>query len=358
MSNIEQTLPEEGDRLENAIELKEVEGLSQGQIVLRRFLRHKGAMAGLVVLLGVVILATTSIGWGPIPGWWKGGGFGGSGAVEIPGGRPTLQVFGEKGLIYIGNYPFGQDEIGRDMFALTMRGTQQSLMMMVIIGLIATAIGVLIGAFAGFFRGALDNFLMRFTDVFLVLPTIVVGAVLGRMFGSVNAVLLAVTLGLISWPGLARLVRGDFLALREREFVDAARVAGASNWRIMFKHMLPNAMGVIIVNTTLLMSAAILLETALSYLGFGVRSPDVSLGLLINEYQTAFATRPWLFWWPGLFIVAIALCINFIGDGLRDAFDPRQRRIPTARALRRTEKAAAKRAARAASVGTVDGAGG
>src|SRR5690606_32253065 len=157
MSNIEQTLPEEGDRLENAIELKEVEGLSQGQIVLRRFLRHKGAMAGLVVLLGVVILATTSIGWGPIPGWWKGGGFGGSGAVEIPGGRPTLQVFGEKGLIYIGNYPFGQDEIGRDMFALTMRGTQQSLMMMVIIGLIATAIGVLIGAFAGFFRGALDN---------------------------------------------------------------------------------------------------------------------------------------------------------------------------------------------------------
>jgi len=359
MSTVEQQIPDEGDRLENAIELKEVEGLSQGQIVFRRFVRHKGAMIGLVVLLGIVIIATTSIGWGPIPGWWKGGGFGGSNPVELPGGRPTLRLWDENGFnVQVGNYPFGQDMIGKDMFALTMRGTQQSLMMMVVIGLIATAVGVLIGAFSGFFRGALDNLLMRVTDVFLVLPTIVVGAVLGKIFGSVNALILAVTLGFISWTGLARLVRGDFLALREREFVDAARVAGASNVRIMFKHMLPNAMGVIIVNTTLLMSAAILLETALSYLGFGVRPPDVSLGWLINEYQTAFATRPWLFWWPGLIIVAIALCINFIGDGLRDAFDPRQRRIPTARALRRTEKAAAKRAARAASVGTVDGASG
>src|SRR5690554_3809863 len=357
MSNIEQPIPEEGDRLENAIELKEVEGLSQGQIVFRRFVRHKGAMVGLVVLLGIVVVATTSIGWGPIPGWWKGGGFGGSGPVELPGGRPTLRVFGEGGFS-LGNFPFGQDELGRDMFALTMRGTQQSLMMMVVIGLIATIIGVLIGAVAGFLRGWIDNLLMRFTDVFIVLPTIVIGAVLGKIFGSVIAIILAVTLGLISWTGLARLVRGDFLALREREFVDAARVAGASNLRIMFKHMMPNAMGVIIVNTTLLMSAAILLETALSYLGFGISRPDISLGLLINEYQTAFATRPWLFWWPGLIIVAIALCINFIGDGLRDAFDPRQRRIPTARALRRTEKAAAKREARASSVGTVDGGGG
>ncbi len=357
MTSFEQNLPEEHEHLENAIELKEVEGLSQGQIVFRRFIRHKGAMIGLVVLLGVVILATTSIGWGPIPGWWKGGGFGGTGPVEIPGGRPTLRVFGEGGFS-LGNFPFGQDELGRDMFAQTMRGAQQSLMVMVVIGLISTVIGIVIGSLAGFFRGALDQFLMRFTDVFLVLPTLVVGAVLGKLVGGVSAFLLAVTLGLISWTGLARLVRGDFLALREREFVDAARVAGASSFRIIFKHMLPNAMGVIIVNTTLLMSAAILLETALSYLGFGITFPDISLGQLINQYQTAFSTRPWLFWWPGMIIVTIALCINFIGDGLRDAFDPRQRRIPTARALRRTEKAAARREARAASVGTVGGANG
>jgi peptide/nickel transport system permease protein len=123
-------------------------------------------------------------------------------------------------------------------------------------------------------------------------------------------------------------VRGEFLSLREREFVDAARVAGASTGRIIFKHILPNAIGVVIVSTTLLMSGAILTEAALSFLGFGIVLPDVSLGQLINEYQGAFQTRPWLFWWPGLFIIIIALGINFIGDGLRDAFDPRQRRIP------------------------------
>jgi peptide/nickel transport system permease protein len=126
--------------------------------------------------------------------------------------------------------------------------------------------------------------------------------------------------------GLARFVRTEFLTLREREFVDAARVAGASNARIIFKHILPNAIGVIIVAGTLLMSGAILTESALSYLGFGVKSPDVSLGLLISTYQDSFTVSPWMFWWPGLFIISIALCVNFIGDGLRDAFDPRQKR--------------------------------
>ena len=116
------------------------------------------------------------------------------------------------------------------------------------------------------------------------------------------------------------------LSLREREFVEAARVAGARNARIIFKHILPNAVGVIVVSATLTMSATILVETALSYLGLGVNAPDVSLGSLIGEYQAAFTTRPWLFWWPGVFIIVIALSINFIGDGLRDAFDPRQRR--------------------------------
>jgi peptide/nickel transport system permease protein len=164
---------------------------------------------------------------------------------------------------------------------------------------------------------------MRFTDVIIIIPIIVIGAIFGKMFGG-NAVVFGIFLGLLSWTGLARLVRGDFLALREREFVDAARVAGASSGRIIFRHILPNAVGVIIVNTTLLMSAAVLTEAALSFLGFGITYPDVSLGQIISEYREAFRTRPWLFWWPGLFIVILALCINFIGDGLRDAFDPRQ----------------------------------
>ena len=321
------------ESLENAIELKEVEGLSQGQIVFRRFVRHRGAMIAAVVLFLVVLLATTAIGVGPFHGWWQWD-YIRKHDIAIPGGRPTLVISLAHG-IHFGDFPFGQDTIGRDIFARVMRGTQRSLTVMLIIGALATTIGIMIGAASGFFRGRIDTLLMRFTDMIITIPIIVIGAVLGKLIGGGNAVLLGLALGLVTWTTMARLVRGDFLSLREREFVDAARVAGASNSRIMFEHMLPNAIGVIIVNTTLLMASAILLETALSYLGFGVKAPDVSLGQLINEYQSAFATRPWLFWWPGLFIVLIALCVNFIGDGLRDAFDPRQqRRIPNQRKTR------------------------
>ncbi|NDI09927.1 MAG: ABC transporter permease, partial [Actinobacteria bacterium] len=225
-----------------------------------------------------------------------------------------------------GEHPFGQDNIGRDYFALVMRGTQRSVIVMIIIGLLAATIGTIVGAIAGYFRGTIDNVLMRFTDFIITIPSVVIGSVIGARFGNLGAAFLAVYLGLFAWTGLSRLVRGEFLKLRELEFVDAARVAGASTRRIIFKHILPNAVGVIIVSVTLLLSGAILLETALSYLGFGVVRPDVSLGLLISEYQDAFSTRPWLFWYPGFFIVSIALSINFIGDGLRDAFDPRQRR--------------------------------
>ncbi len=331
-----------GEGLENAIELKEVEGLSQGQIVRRRFFRHRGALVAMIALSLVALLAATSIGWGPIPGWWRW-----DYATPLPvlneRGAPTLSMptwLGGDGFA-IGEHPFGQDDIGRDVFARVMKGTQTSLTVMVLVGLIATAIGILVGSLAGFFRGWIDNLLMRFTDLVITIPTIVIGSVLGVLVGGGSAVALAIALGVISWTGLARLVRGDFLSLREREFVDAARVAGASNRRIIFKHMLPNAIGVIIVNTTLLMSAAILLETALSYLGFGITAPNVSLGQLISEYQSAFATRPWLFWWPGFFIVTIALSINFIGDGLRDAFDPRQKRIPSQRKMDRATRRAA-----------------
>lgn len=331
--------PDNDDRgadsqLENAIELKEVEGLSQGQIVRRRFFRHKGAMIGLVVLLLIALLSISSVGIGPIPGWWQWTGRE-TGSMALPGGAPTLTLptwLGGPGFA-LGDYPFGQDQVGHDMFALTMRGVQTSLMVMVIVSLVSMIVGVLVGALAGFYRGRLDDLLMRATDLVITVPVIVIGAVIGKLAGVVSPVLFAVALGLIMWTQLARLVRGEFLSLREREFVDAARVAGASDVRIIFKHILPNAIGVIIVSTTLLMSSAILLETALSYLGFGIVPPDVSLGQLISNYQQAFQTRPWLFWWPGLFIVAIALTVNFIGDGLRDAFDPRQKRIPSQRKM-------------------------
>lgn len=295
-------------------------GMSQAALIRKRFFGHTAAMISLCVVGAIVLLVYTSMGIGPIPGWWQ---FDYSTPYPLadPEGKPTLR------------HPFGQDQVGRDNFAMTMRGAQQSIFVMVVLGAVACALGVVMGAIAGYFRGITDSILMRFAEAVMITPLIVIAAILGvivsrSQFGKDNPVLLfCLFIGAVIWVSLARLVRAEFFSLREREFVDAARIAGAKDSRIIFKHVLPNAVGVIIVNTTLLMSEAILLESALSYLGFGVQPPDVSLGGLISANQSTFETRPWLFWWPGLFIVAICLSINFIGDGLRDAFDPRQKKF-------------------------------
>ena len=327
---------------ETSIEQRATAGLSQGAIVRRRFLHHRGAIISLIVFALIVLLAFTSVGtviggtgnytvdpatgtlvidgfriagWYPKDWWTR--------YDIVNGGAPTLQLWP----LQFGEHPFGQDDLGKDMFARVMRGTQQSLLVVFLVGILATVIGTVIGAVSGFYRGFTDSLLMRLTDVIIIIPILVLAAVLARTVGG-NAVTIGVVIGILAWTGLARLVRAEFLALREREFVDAARVAGASDRRIIFTHILPNTVGVIVVNATLLMSAAILIEVSLSFLGFGIRTPDISLGQLINEYQGAFSTRPWLFWWPGIFIIAIALCINFVGDGLRDAFAPRQKRVP------------------------------
>jgi peptide/nickel transport system permease protein len=284
---------------------KEVEGLSQGQIVRRRFMHHRAAVVSL---------------------------------VATPNEAPTLSVpwlSGAGAGFHIGDFPFGADQLGYDNFSRVMRGIQQTLIVIVIMGILTTFIGTVLGAVAGYYRGWIESIIMRFTDLMITLPIILVTAVLGFVFNAHGVLVVGGCLGLLSWTGLARLVRAEFLSLREREFVDAAKVAGASDLRIIFKHILPNAVGVIVVNMTLVMSGGILAEAALSFLGFGIQFPDVSLGSLISNYQTAMLSgQPWLFIWPGVFIIVIVLCLNFIGDGLRDAFDPRQRRIPKARDLR------------------------
>ena len=319
---------------ENAIANKEVEGLSQGQIVRRRFFRHRAAVIALVTLTSIIVFVLSALDtkMGPIriPGWWK---WGVEDIPELrfedcPGGTtgcPTLSI-NPNSHFGFGTHPFGQDDIGRDYFALVMNGARRSLMIMFVIGIVSGFIGVVVGSISGFYGKKIDSVLMRLVDFLQTVTTIIIAAVIGKAAGKVGPLYLALFLGILGWTGLARLVRAQFLSLREMEFVDAARVAGASNLRIAFKHILPNAVGQIIVSITLIMAGAILTETALSYLGFGVVPPDVSLGLLISQYESAFTTRPWLFWWPGFFIISIALCVNFIGDGLRDAFDPRQRR--------------------------------
>ena len=286
---------------------------SQGRIIFRRFWGNKTAVTSIFLVVFIVLFSVSAIGVGPIHGWWK--------YTyqelnpQVDQGAPSL------------DHPFGQDRIGKDYFALVMRGIQNSFIVMIVLGGIASVVGVVVGAVAGYYRGFVDALLMRITDVFIVIPALVIGSVVGHWAGGLGAPLLAIMLGFFSWMGIARLVRGEFLSLREREFVEAARVAGASDRRIIFKHILPNAAGVVIVSSTLIMASAILLETALSFLGYGIKAPDVSLGLLISQNESAFQTRPWLFWWPGFFIVTLALLVNFVGDGLRDAFDPRHRRF-------------------------------
>ncbi len=338
----------------NSIEMRETAGLSQGQLVRKRFFRHRGAMISLVYLIFIVLFVFTAGGIHlgtknspfTLPGWWhwtindmSDVKIDTSSTGQITIGAPTLDLnpFDGNG-IKIGDHPFGQDTIGHDYFSLVIRGAQQSVMVMLVVGLIGGILGTIIGSISGFFRKWVDAILMRFTDLIITIPTVIIGSVIGAKLGNLGVFPLAIFLGFFAWTGLARLVRGEFLTLREREFVDAARVAGASNNRIIFKHILPNAMGVIIVSVTLLLSGAILLETALSYVGFGVQSPDVSLGTLISTYQDSFQASPWLFWWPGFFIISIALSVNFIGDGLRDAFDPRQKRKITRKDIAQAEK--------------------
>ncbi|REE03565.1 ABC transporter permease [Citricoccus muralis] len=300
---------------------------SQGQLVRRRFRHHKAAMISAVFLVLIFLLAFTSIGYAGIPGWWDKD-YAATGAT-VNGGVPTLSVvpewLGGEGLRW-GEHPFGQVTTGNDFFALVMRGTQQSLIIAIVVGIVSTVIGSVVGALAGYFRGWIDAVLMRATDLVIVIPLLVLAAVLGQMSSGLGGgiIPLALVLGLVTWTSLARLVRGEVLSLREKEFVAAAVAMGAKPGRVILRHLLPNTIGVIVVNATFAIAAAILLETSLSFLGFGVRPPDSSLGLLISQYQSAFTTRPWLFWWPGMFILAIALSVNFIGDGLRDAFDPRQ----------------------------------
>ena len=229
-------------------------------------------------------------------------------------------------------------QYGFDNFAQVMRGIQQTTIVIVIVGLISTVLGAILGAVAGFFRGWIDSVVMRLTDLIITLPLILITAVLGVTFHATGVLSVALALGFFSWMGLARLVRAEFLTLREREFVDAARVAGASSWRIIRHHILPNTVSVIVVNATLTMSSAILIEAALSFLGFGIQYPNVSLGSLISNYQTAMLTNEgYLFIWPGVFIVIIVMTLNFIGDGIRDAYDPRQKRVPKKRELKRSD---------------------
>lgn len=229
---------------------------------------------------------------------------------------------------------FGSDDLGRSVFTRVIYGGRASLTVGVVAGLLVAALGTVVGSLAGYYPGGVDQSLMRFTDLVLGLPLLPVAIVVGRILPEMTflpswitsgAMGIALLIGFLSWGGLARIVRAEFLSLREKEFVEAARAAGASDRRIVFRHILPNAMSPIIVQTTLIIGTAIIIEAALSFLGFGVRPPTPTWGAMVAE-GGRLAVRG--FWWglvfPGFALVSTVLAINFLGDGLRDALDPTQ----------------------------------
>jgi peptide/nickel transport system permease protein len=287
----------------------ELEARSHWAYARKRFLRHRLAMGSLVLL--VIIL---------------GAGFMANTIAPYAYDEIDLNNLAEAPTTRDHHF-FGTDQLGRDYFSRVIFGIETSARVAFIVAFLSTVIGTAVGAVAGYFGGWIDNALMRLTDLFLTLPTLAVLLVASAFLGQGSPYRVAVILALLFWTTLARIVRGTFLSLREKEYVEAAKAAGGSDFRIMFRHILPNSLGPIIVNATLTVAAAILVEAALSFLGFGVQPPTPALGKLISDGQSEMLTAWWLVTFPGLVIVAIVLCVNFVGDGLRDALDPTQRRV-------------------------------
>ncbi|MEX2612074.1 MAG: ABC transporter permease [Gaiellaceae bacterium] len=285
----------------------EIEARSQWAYARIRFFRHKLAVASLVVLIAAMLVAVFADQVAPYA--YDEFDF------EHIVAPPTLD----------GWHLFGTDQLGRDYLSRVIYGLRTSLWVALLVATLATFVGTVVGAVAGYYGGVIDNILMRLVDLLLVVPLLVVLLVLSQYLGHGKPLRVAIILALLIWVSLARIVRGTFLSLREKEFVEAARAAGAGDMRIMFRHMLPSTVGPIVVTMTLLIAIAIILEAALSFLGFGVQPPTPALGVLIGDGASEGFSSWWLVTFPGLVIVTLALAVNFIGDGLRDALDPQQR---------------------------------
>jgi ABC-type dipeptide/oligopeptide/nickel transport system permease subunit len=285
----------------------EIKARSQWAYARMRFMRHRLALGSLIVLLFIF----------------------GCGVFANAIAPYTYQQINLESLSQApsSKHIFGTDSAGRDSFSRTLYGIRTSARVGIFVGILSTLIGTIIGGLAGFYGGWADNLLMRITDLFLTLPLLAVLLTAAKYLGHSTPTKLALLLAALIWTSIARVVRGSFLSLREKEYVEAARAAGAGDLRIIIRHMLPNTVGPIVVAATLTIGIAILLEATLSFLGFGIEPPTPALGALLSEGQDQGIDKWWLVTFPGVVIVIIVLCINFVGDGLRDALDPTQRRV-------------------------------
>jgi peptide/nickel transport system permease protein len=293
--------------------------LSIGQLTWRRFRRHRMAIFGAVVLILMFVYA-----------------FGGmlvfsEGYANFTNTSLRLQPPSLA-------HPFGTDTIGRDILARTIYGGQISILIGLTAVCVELVLGITIGALAGYFGGLLDSLLMRFTEAVLVIPQIFLLLVMAKYFAqdipniqflgrtfSGSVLVIIFVIGLTSWPYLARIVRSQFLSVKENDFILAARATGTSTPDIIFRHILPNCVAPIIVSATLGVAAAITLEAYISFLGLGVRPPTATWGNMLEAAYNYVESAWWLWFFPSLFISLTVLSINFLGDGLRDAFDPHSR---------------------------------
>ncbi len=276
------------------------------QLVRSRFLHHRLASMALI-LMGLLILASIVF---PIIGgdaWYK-----------------TSLKFGQKDPVSI-IAPLGYDNIGINIFYRLMKALQTSLMIGAFAVLIIVVIGTVVGSVAGYVGGKVDNLLMRVVDVVLSLPTFFLVIMFVAFLGSGNVLVIIFAIGLTGWTTAARLVRAEFLRLREAEFVQAAKALGASDFRIATRHMIPGAMAPVVVAATLGIADAVVTEAALSFLGFGLLPPEASLGNMLTNAQDYFYRQPLWIYYPGITLILVVIAASFIGDGLRDALDPRQR---------------------------------
>jgi peptide/nickel transport system permease protein len=279
------------------------------KLVWKRFLKHKPAVTGLVVMVGIVLLCI----FAP----W---------VTQYDSGRTDVDHIREAPSA---QHIFGTDELGRDLFIRMWDGGRTSIVIGIATMLVAIFIGTLIGSVAGFYGGRIDNILMRLTDFVLSIPQLFLLLIFAQLLRSTNDPRISggpapiiFIIGILSWTGASRLVRGQFLALKSKEFVEAAIMSGTRNVRIILRHILPNAASPIIVSATLRIGQAIITESTLSYLGLGVQPPAATWGNMLKNAQSQMTLAPWTAIFPGIAILVTVLSLNYIGDGLRDALDP------------------------------------